>query len=260
MKVYELPQAGRIARGKPIVNLLPLEEGERINAILPVKEFDDEHYVFFATASGTVKKTPLSDYSRPRSSGIIAIELALDDQLVGVAITDGQRDIMLFNNAGKAVRFAETDVRTMGRVARGVRGMRINGGQKVIALIVLEQGAILTVTENGFGKRTPIDDFPQHGRGGQGVIAMQTSTRNGAVVGAVQVRDGNEIMLITNAGTLVRTRVEEISLLGRNNQGVKLINVQNGENLIGVERIESIDEVDEEDTSEDANNDDETLH
>jgi DNA gyrase subunit A len=220
MKVYELPQAGRIARGKPIVNLLPLEEGERINAILPVKEFDDEHYVFFATASGTVKKTPLSDYSRPRSSGIIAIELALDDQLVGVAITDSQRDIMLFNNAGKAVRFAETDVRTMGRVARGVRGMRINGGQKVIALIVLEQGAILTVTENGFGKRTPIDDFPQHGRGGQGVIAMQTSTRNGAVVGAVQVRDGNEIMLITNAGTLVRTRVEEISLLGRNTQGV----------------------------------------
>ena len=252
MKVYELPQAGRTARGKPIVNLLPLEEGERINAILPVKEFDDEHYVFFATTSGTVKKTPLSDYSRPRANGIIAIDLTADDQLVGVAITDGQRDIMLFNDAGKAVRFSETNVRTMGRVARGVRGMRISAGQAVIALIVVEQGAILTVTANGYGKRTPIDDYPQHGRGGQGVIAMQASDRNGAVVGAVQVISDNEIMLITNGGTLVRTRVDEISLVGRNTQGVKLINVQDGEKLIGIEKIESIDDDVDDDIDDDA--------
>ena len=268
MKVYELPQAGRTARGKPIVNLLPLEEGERINAVLPVKEFDDEHYVFFATTSGTVKKTPLSDYSRPRANGIIAIDLTDDDQLVGVAITDGQRDIMLFNNAGKAVRFSETNVRTMGRVARGVRGMRISAGQEVIALIVVEQGAILTVTANGYGKRTPIDDYPQHGRGGQGVIAMQASERNGAVVGAVQVVAENEIMLITNAGTLVRTRVDEISLVGRNTQGVKLINVQDGEKLIGIEKIESIDddidddatgsEVTDDNDPDDTDNDDAT--
>jgi DNA gyrase subunit A len=250
MKVYELPQAGRGARGKPIVNLLPLEEGERINAVLPVKEFDDEHFVLFATALGTVKKTPLSDYSRPRASGIIAIDLTLDDQLVGVAITDGNRDIMLLNSAGKAVRFIESEVRAMGRVARGVRGMRLNPEQRVIALIVVDQGAILTVTENGYGKRTLIDEFPQHGRGGQGVIAIQTSERNGSVVGAVQVQDGDEIMLITNAGTLVRTRVEEISILGRNTQGVRLINVQNGEKLIGVEKIESIDD-DEDDPGDD---------
>lgn len=272
MKVYELPQAGRAARGKPIVNLLPLEEGERINAVLPVKEFDDEHFVLFATTSGTVKKTPLSDYSRPRANGIIALELASDDQLVGVAITDGQRDIMLFNDTGKAVRFNESNVRTMGRVARGVRGMRLGAEQKVIALIVIDEGAILTVTANGYGKRTPIDDYPLHGRGGQGVIAMQASERNGAVVGAVQVNDDNEIMLITNAGTLVRTRVEEISLVGRNTQGVKLINVQDGEKLTGIEKIESIDdevndEADDEltdtnnnDNNNDDDNDNDTLH
>ena len=259
MKVYELPQAGRGARGKPIVNLLPLEESERINAVLPVREFDDDHFVLFATASGTVKKTPLSNYSRPRANGIIAIDLLDGDQLVNVAITDGQRDIMLFSDAGKAVRFAESDVRSMGRTARGVRGMRLGKKQKLIALIVVEQGSILTVVENGYGKRTPVDDYPRKSRGGQGVISIQTSERNGAVVGAVQVDDDNEIMLITNGGTLVRTRVAEISVMSRNTQGVKLINVQQDENLIGVEKIESIEDDDDDDDDDDVvDNDDNT--
>ncbi|MDS4030619.1 MAG: DNA gyrase subunit A, partial [Candidatus Contendobacter sp.] len=188
-KVYELPQAGRTARGKPIVNLLPLEEGERINAVLSVREFGNDHYVFFATANGTVKKTPLSEYSRPRPSGIIAIDLREGDQLVNVELTHGQRDIMLFTDAGKALRFAETEVRDMGRSACGVRGIRLDEGQKVIALIVVAEGAVLTVTENGYGKRTPVDDYPRKGRGGQGVIAIQTSERNGRVVGAVQVEN-----------------------------------------------------------------------
>ncbi|HXH04050.1 MAG TPA: DNA gyrase C-terminal beta-propeller domain-containing protein, partial [Candidatus Competibacteraceae bacterium] len=239
LKVYELPQAGRAARGKPIVNLLPLEADERINAVLPVREFDADHYVFFATALGTVKKTPLSEYSRPRPSGIIALDLREDDQLVNVALTDGRRDIMLFSDAGKAVRFNEDEVRPMGRSACGVRGMRLNEGQRVIALIVVEEeGDILTVTEHGYGKRTPVAEHPQHGRGGQGVIAIQTSERNGKVRGAVQVHEQHEIMLITDAGTLVRTRVAEISLLSRNTQGVKLIALQGEERLIAVERIE----------------------
>ncbi|HAS51358.1 MAG TPA: DNA gyrase subunit A [Gammaproteobacteria bacterium] len=241
-KVYELPQASRTARGRPMVNLLPLEEGERINAVLPVREFDDAHYVFFATTTGTVKKTPLSEYSRPRTSGIIAIDLREGDQLVNVALTHGQSDIMLFTDAGKALRFTETEVRNTGRSACGVRGIRLDEGQKVIALIVVGEGTVLTVTENGFGKRTPVADYPLRGRGGQGVISIQTSERNGRVIGAVQVEPDQEIMLITDGGTLVRTPVEGISLVGRNTQGVKLINVQSDEKLVGVEKIESIGE------------------
>ena len=239
-KVYELPQAGRVARGRPIINLLPLEEGERINAVLAVREFSDDHYVFFATTHGTVKKTPLSEYSRPRPSGIIAIDLRDGDQLVNVELTDGHRDVMLFSDAGKAVRFAETDVRDTGRSACGVRGIRLGEGQKVIALIVVGEGTVLTVTENGFGKRTPADDYPRHSRGGQGVIAIQTSERNGRVVGAVQVESDHELMLITDGGTLVRTRVGEISVVGRNAQGVKLISLHGEEKLVGVEKIESM--------------------
>ncbi|QQS55039.1 MAG: DNA gyrase subunit A [Candidatus Competibacteraceae bacterium] len=243
-KVYELPQASRTARGRPIVNLLPLEEGERINAVLAVREFSDDHDVFFATANGTVKKTPLSAYSRPRPSGIIAIDLREGDQLVNVALTHGQSDVMLFTDAGKVLRFAETEVRDMGRSACGVRGIRLGAEQKVIALIVVGEGTVLTVTENGYGKRTPVDDYPRRGRGGQGVISIQTSERNGRVTGAVQVESDHDIMLITDGGTLVRTRVEEISLVSRNTQGVKLISLQGDEKLVGVEKIESIGEVD----------------
>ena len=243
-KVYELPQASRTARGRPIVNLLPLEEGERINAVLAVREFSDDHDVFFATANGTVKKTPLSAYSRPRPSGIIAIDLREGDQLVNVALTHGQSDVMLFTDAGKVLRFPETEVRDTGRSACGVRGIRLGDGQKVIALIVVGEGTVLTVTENGFGKRTPVDDYPRRGRGGQGVISIQTSERNGLVTGAVQVENDHDIMLITDGGTLVRTRVEEISLVSRNTQGVKLISLQGDEKLVGVEKIESIGEVD----------------
>ncbi|MBK8181496.1 MAG: DNA gyrase subunit A [Candidatus Competibacteraceae bacterium] len=242
-KVYELPQAGRTARGKPIVNLLPLEEGERINAVLAVREFSDDRYVFFATASGTVKKTPLSEYSRPRPGGIIAIDLGDGDQLVNVELTHGQCDIMLLTDAGKAVRFAETEVRNMGRSAHGVRGIRLDQAQKVIALIVVGEGAVLTVTENGFGKRTPVADYPRKARGGQGVIAIQTSERNGRVIGAVQVEGDQEIMLITDGGTLVRTPVEGISLVSRNTQGVKLIALQGTEKLVGVEKIEGMGEM-----------------
>ncbi len=242
MKVYELPQASRIARGKPIINLLPLEEGERINAILPVHEFVAEKYVFMATAQGTVKKTPLVDFSRPRSNGIIALDLRSDDQLVGVAITNGSQDIMLFTSAGKVVRFREQAVRTMGRTACGVRGIRLDYGQRIISLIIADEGTVLTATEKGYGKRTAIEDYPVHGRGGQGVISIQTSARNGQVVGAVLVNDDDEIMLITNAGTLVRTRVNEVSITGRNTQGVKLISLSEDEKLIGIECLIEPDE------------------
>jgi DNA gyrase subunit A len=237
MKVYQLPQAGRAARGKPIVNLLPLEEGERITAILPIREFEADKYIFMATTSGTVKKTPLEDFSRPRSTGIIAVELLDDDQLVNVALTDGKSDIMLFTSAGKVIRFPEDDVRPMGRVARGVRGVRLGDKQKVIALIAATEGDVLTATANGYGKRTPISDYPVHGRGGQGVIAIQTSERNGDVVGAVLVSNADEIMLISDGGTLVRTRVAGVSVMGRNTQGVTLINLSEGEKLIGLERV-----------------------
>ncbi|MDH5301497.1 MAG: DNA gyrase subunit A, partial [Gammaproteobacteria bacterium] len=210
LKVYQVPQASRTSRGRPIVNLLPLEENERINTILPIREYTEDAYIFFATSQGVVKKTSLMDFSRPRSSGIIAIDLNEGDQLVGVDITDGQRDVMLFSSNGKAIRFNESNVRAMGRTAAGVRGIKLLGEAKVISLIICEEGTVLTATENGYGKRTPMEDYPAHGRGGQGVIAIQTSERNGSVVGATLVADGDEIMLISDGGTLVRTRVAEI--------------------------------------------------
>jgi len=237
MKVYQLPQAGRTARGKPIVNLLPLEEGERINAVLPVREFSDDQFVFMATANGTVKKTALSNFSRPRTSGIIAIDLRDGDRLVDVSITDGARDVMLFTNAGKAIRFNESVVRAMGRTACGVRGIKLQAGQHVISQIIADDGFVLTATENGYGKRTAVEDYPVHGRGGQGVRSIQTSERNGDVVGATLVSENDEIMLISNAGTLVRTRVAGISAMGRNTQGVRLIAVGKDEQLVGVDRI-----------------------
>ncbi|MDX1250934.1 MAG: DNA gyrase subunit A [Gammaproteobacteria bacterium] len=243
MKVYELPQASRIARGKPMVNLLPLEEGERITAILPVREYEKDKYVFMATSSGTVKKTPLEDFSRPRTSGIIALDLMGDDCLVGVDITDGTKNVMLFSSGGKAVRFKEDDVRPMGRTARGVRGITLGRDQEVISLIIAgEEGDVLTATERGYGKRTPINDYPLHGRGGQGVFSIQTSERNGNVIGAVLVREDDEIMLISDGGTLVRTRVSEVSVLGRNTQGVRLISLDESEKLVVVERVESLGE------------------
>jgi len=238
LKVYELPQAGRGARGKPMVNLLPLQEGERINAVLPIREYDEHHYVFMATALGTVKKTPLAAFSRPRSTGIIAVDLAAEDQLVGVALTDGQREIMLCTSGGKAIRFREDEVRPMGREAAGVRGVKLSMGQRVIALIVVDEGFILTAAEFGYGKLTPVDEFPQHGRGGQGVIALQTTERNGQMVGALHVVREHEIMLISSTGTLVRTPVAEISVVGRNTQGVRLIRLEEGERLVGLERVE----------------------
>ncbi len=240
LKVYELPQAGRGARGKPMVNLLPLEEGEKINAMLPVKQFDENHFVFMATSQGTVKKTPLAAFSRPRASGIIAVDLRANDRLVGVALTDGEREIILCTSGGKAIRFHEEEVRAMGRDAAGVRGVRLFEGQELIALIVVGEGLVLTASENGYGKLTALDDFPRHGRGGQGVIAQQTSERNGAVVAALQVTAGQEIMLISSSGTLVRTPVDEISVVGRNTQGVRLIRLAEGERLTGVERIECL--------------------
>ncbi len=238
-KVYELPTGGRAARGKPMVNLLPLEEGEQINAVLAVREFEADKYIFMATASGTVKKTPLVDYSRPRANGIIAVDLKEDDQLVAVALTDGQSDIMLFSSGGKVIRFDETDVRSMGRVSRGVRGMRLPEGEQIISMIIAneEDGAILTATEFGYGKRTHLEEYRVQGRGGQGIISIQTSARNGNVVGAVQVKDENQIMLISDGGTLVRTPVKDVSIVGRNTQGVKLINLTKNEKLVGLERI-----------------------
>jgi DNA gyrase subunit A len=237
LKVYGLPQAGRAALGKPIVNLLPLEEGERINAILPVHEFLPNQYIVMVTASGTVKKTALTEFARQRSSGIIAVDLRADDQLVGVAITDGAKDIMLFTSAGKVIRFHEDEVRAMGRTACGVRGIRLAPGQRVISLIIAAPGMVLTATENGYGKRTPIEEYPVQGRGGQGVISIQTSERNGQVVSAALVGEEDELMLVTNGGTLVRTRVKEISSVGRNTQGVKLISLSEGEKLVAAERI-----------------------
>ena len=239
LKVYELPQAGRTARGKPIVNLLPLSEGERINAMLPIREYSEDKFVFFATSDGTVKKTPLTDFSRPRSSGIIAVEMREGDALVGVELTGGNQEIVLFSSGGKAVRFNEEDVRPMGRNAVGVRGIKLNEGQRVISLLLAGEGDVLTVTENGYGKRTPIAEYPVHGRGGVGVISIQTTDRNGDVTAAELVKNDDEIMLITSGGTLVRTRVDEISSMGRNTQGVRLITLSEGEKLTGVERIEA---------------------
>ncbi|MDE0753806.1 MAG: DNA gyrase subunit A [Woeseiaceae bacterium] len=242
LKVYQVPQASRGSRGKPIVNLLPLSEGERINAVLPIREFDENSFVFMVTSGGTVKKTPLNLFSRPRASGIIAVDLRNDDRLVDVAITDGKREILLVASHGKAIRFDEEGVRPMGRGAAGVRGIKLPAGHEVIALAVVGDGMILSATENGFGKRTAIEDFPVQGRGGQGVIAIQTTERNGRTVGAIQVADEDEVMLISSGGTLVRTPVSDISIIGRNTQGVTLIRVEEGQRLVGLARIESIED------------------
>jgi DNA gyrase subunit A len=244
IKVYAVPQGGRASRGKPIVNLVQLEEGEKINAILPVKEFDENRYIFMATSFGTVKKTPLSEFSRPRTSGIIAVGLDEDDYLIGVALTEGKHDVMLFSDSGKAVRFDENDVRPMGRGARGVRGMKLGKGQKVISLLVAESEelAVLTATQNGYGKRTPISEYTRHGRGSQGMIAIKTSQRNGKVVAAKLVRQDDEIMLITTGGVLIRTRVKEVREMSRATQGVTLINLDDGEKLAGLERVVETDE------------------
>ncbi|MNE16150.1 DNA gyrase subunit A [compost metagenome] len=287
LKVYQLPEASRGARGRPIINLLPLEEGERITAILPVKEYDADKYVFFATANGTVKKTSLSDFSRPLSSGIRAINLKEGDELIGVDITDGSNEIMLFSDAGKVVRFAEgsgradvadadasddveTDddagndedgsdngestegteskgtfkgVRPMGRTAAGVRGIKLGAGDKVVSLIVPRGvGAILTATENGYGKRTALDEYPTKSRGTQGVRSIKVDERNGKVIDAIQVEDTDQIMLITNGGTLVRTRVAEVSVIGRNTGGVRLIRTGEDETVVGLQRIAESDE------------------
>ncbi len=226
--------------------MLPLDEDERINAVLPIREYDDSSYVLMATSGGTVKKTPLSQFSRPRSSGIIAIDLR-DDRLVGVAITDGAAEILLVTSSGKGIRFREGDVRPMGRGAAGVRGIKVAAGHEVIALTIVGDGLLLTATENGFGKRTSVDEFPVQGRGGQGVIAIQASERNGRTVGATQVLENDEIMLISSSGTLVRTPVADISIQGRNTQGVRLIRVEEDQRLVGMARLASIEDEDDED-------------
>jgi DNA gyrase subunit A len=248
LKVYEVPQGSRISRGKPIVNLLQLENGEKINAILPVAEFVEDKFVFFATSNGTVKKTSLIDFSRPMKRGIIAINLDEGDFLIGVAVTDGKHDVMLFSNGGKAVRFDENDVRATGRASRGVRGMKLAAKQSVISLLVAEneQQSVLTATENGFGKRSPIAEYTRHGRGTQGMIAIKTSARNGTVVAATLVNADDEIMLIGTSGVLIRTRVKEIREMGRTAQGVTLMNMEKGEKLAGLSRIAEPEEEAEE--------------
>ena len=260
LKVYQLPMAGRGSRGKPINNLLPLEEGERINAVMPIREYDENLFVFMATSSGTVKKTALSNFSRPRASGIKAIEFRDDDKLVDVVITNGSDHIMLLADSGKSIRFSESDVRSMGRTAGGVRGIRLSKEQQVISMIKVEAGgSILTSTENGYGKRTDVDDYPMKGRGGQGVISIKTNERNGKIVGAVQVQSGDEIMMITNNGTLVRIAVSEVGEMGRNTQGVRLIRLTKGEKLVEIEKIEVLAGADESDLAEDNSSQDEKL-
>ena len=239
LKVWEVPQGSRASRGRPIVNMFPLADGEKITVVLPVKTFDDDHFVFMATSLGTVKKTALSDFSNPRKAGIIAVDLDEGDYLIGAAVTHGSHDVMLFSDAGKAVRFLETDVRAMGRTARGVRGMALEEGQKVIAMLVAddERRSVLTATENGYGKRTPLIEHTRHGRGTKGMIAIQSSERNGRMVAAILVEEGDEIMLITTGGVLVRTRVDEIREMGRATQGVTLIGVEEGDTLSRVQRV-----------------------
>ncbi len=256
LKAYELPLASRISRGKPIINILPLAENESINAMLPVREYEEGKFVFMATKDGTVKKVPLPAFSRPRSSGIIAIDLDDNDRLVGVDITDGSKDIMLFSDAGKVILFDEKLIRPMGRTARGVRGIRLTASQSVISLVVAKTtGTILTATELGYGKRTDIEEYRITGRGGQGVISIQVNERNGAVVRAIQVDDVDEAMLITDQGTLVRFRVSDLSIIGRNTQGVRLINVASGERVVGMQRIEDIQDVPESESEEESNDD-----
>ena len=246
LMVYQLPMASRTSRGRPIVNLLPLEEGERIQAILPIREYVDDKFIFMATENGTVKKTELKAFANQRTSGLIALNLKDDNKLIDVALTEKDDEVMLFTTKGKAIRFKESDVRSMGRTAAGVRGIKMEKGHTVNALIVLREGRLLMATENGYGKRTEVEDFKVQNRGGSGVIAIQISERNGAAIGAVQVTDDNEIMLITNGGILVRTKVLDISVVSRNTQGVRLIKLGKGENLTQLERIESMDDDDEE--------------
>jgi DNA gyrase subunit A len=240
LKVYQVPRASRGARGKPIINLLPLQEDERINAVMPVNEYNADQYVFMATSHGRVKKTSLEAFSRPRTNGIIAVDLRDGDKLVDVALTNGSTDIFLAASSGKAIRFNEKDVREMGRGAAGVRGINLESGHEVIGLIIVGEGHILMATANGYGKRTRVEDFTAQGRGGKGMIAIQTSARNGNTVGAIQVVDDDEVMLISSSGTLVRTGVADISVLGRNTQGVRLIRVAEGDRLVGLDRIEQI--------------------
>ena len=248
--VYKLPQATRTARGRPLVNVLPLEEGERISAVLPTREVDRDGFVLMATSLGIVKKTPCVDFSRPRSTGLIAVDLLDDDRLVGVAVTSGSCDVMLAASDGKLIRFPESDVRAMGRTARGVRGMSLTGGARVISLMIASEGMVLTATENGYGKCTRTEEYRRQGRAGQGLISIRTSGRNGAVIGAELVEGNDEIMLITDGGKLVRTRVNEVSVLGRNTQGVKLISLADGERLVGLERIADDQEEIDEDPSD----------
>ncbi|MCF7987403.1 MAG: DNA gyrase subunit A [Methylovulum sp.] len=245
LKVYQLPVASRAARGKPFVNLLALDQDEKINALLPIREFSENKFIFMATSAGTVKKTPLKEFERQRTTGKMAIELREEDALVGVAVTDGQQKVMLFSTDGKAICFNEEDVRSMGRTASGVRGMRLNEGQKIISLIIASEGTVLNITENGYGKRTLVEKFNCQTRGGQGSIAMQTSERNGKVVGALLVNDNDELMIITDGGTLVRTRVAEISVVGKNTQGVTIIRLDKKEKVIGVDRIEGLAGIDD---------------
>ncbi|WP_304439318.1 DNA gyrase C-terminal beta-propeller domain-containing protein, partial [Oleiphilus sp. HI0125] len=256
LRTFEIPQASRGSRGRPMVNILPLDEGERITTFLSVNEYAADHYVFMATANGTVKKTPLENFSRPRPSGLIALGLDDGDTLIGAAITNGERDIMLMGSHGKMIRFDENDVRAMGRTARGVRGIKLPENHRVVSLILPEEdGLLLVASENGYGKRTRLDEFSVINRGGQGVIAMQVSDRNGSLVSAVQTFEGDEMMLISDKGTLVRSRTEEVSVLGRNTQGVRLIKLtQEGERLVAVERIEEpeSEELDDEGVEEGA--------
>ncbi len=246
LRVFQIPVAGRNARGRPMVNLLPLDEGERVTSILPVSEYTEGHYIFMATANGTVKKTALTNFARRRNSGLRALELEQGDVLVGTAVTTGDCDVMLFSSAGKAVRFKESDVRSMGRTAKGVRGIRMEDGQKMISLLVPQEGGrILSVSENGYGKRTEITEYATKGRGNKGMIFMQASERNGQMISAVQVFEGDELMMISNQGTMVRTRTDEISILGRNTQGVRVIRLKDGEHVVGVERIDEPEELPE---------------
>ena len=246
LKVYQIPVAGRNSKGRPMINLLPLDENERINSILPVSEYDKNKYIIMATANGTVKKTSLDQYSRPRSVGLRAVDLVEGDYLVGSAITDGNSDVMLFSSEGKAVRFSESDVRSVGRVSKGVRGMRLPAEHKVLSMIIpADNGYALTVSASGYGKRTNLTEFPTKGRGGKGMIAMQASKRNGSLVGVVQLFDRDEIMLISDQGTMVRTRCDEISVLGRNTQGVRVIRLRDQEIMVGLARVEEQDYVDD---------------
>ena len=247
LKVYEVPQGSRTGRGKPIVNLFPLSEGEKINAILSVKEFDENHYIFMSTAQGTVKKTALTEFANPRKSGIIAIKLDEGDYLIGAEVTNGKNDIVLVSDGGKAVWFTEDDVRPMGRATRGVRGMKLGAKQKVLSLLIADndQQSVLVATENGYGKRTVLSEFRHSGRGTQGVKAIAVSERNGLAVAAKLVSADDEIMLITTGGVLIRTRVSEIRDMGRAAQGVTLINLGEGEKLSGLEKIVETEEGEE---------------